>query len=81
MVKLISKEQLEQKHGGTAPNRQVGEYWPPRLHSTNFGENEIDLSVLSTKEDDLLRLSVLSSADGKSTSENTSVPESVEVEQ
>lgn len=37
LTSLIHPEQLEVKFGGSAKNREVGEYWPPRLPSTEFG--------------------------------------------
>ena len=38
---LVAPEQLEEKFGGSAPNRQDGEYWPPRLPSDVFGTEDI----------------------------------------
>ena len=37
LLELVSPNQLEQKYGGTAPNREPGEYWPPRLPDMDFG--------------------------------------------
>lgn len=45
---LVAPEQLEEKHGGTAPNRKDGEYWPPRLPSDHFdNENAVSRSSVS----------------------------------
>lgn len=34
---MVAPNQLEEKFGGTAKNRQVGEYWPPSLPDLDFG--------------------------------------------
>jgi len=36
LKELIHADQLEEKYGGSAPNK-TGNYWPPSLQSDNFG--------------------------------------------
>ena len=38
LPELCSLNQFEEKFGGTAKTRQVGEYWPPCLPDMNFNE-------------------------------------------
>ena len=40
LVSMCAPSQLEVKYGGTQPNREIGEYWPPQFHDTNFGADE-----------------------------------------
>ena len=37
LVELTAPNQLEQKFGGTAPNKVVGQFWPPCLPDNDFG--------------------------------------------
>ena len=37
LLELVPPNQLEEKYGGTAKNREPGEYWPPRLADMDFG--------------------------------------------
>ena len=37
LLEIVSPNQLEEKYGGTAPNRQAGDYWPPKLPDREFG--------------------------------------------
>lgn len=37
ILEMIAPNQLEQKFGGTAPDREEGSYWPPNLPDTDFG--------------------------------------------
>ena len=37
LLQMVHPSQLEERYGGTAKNRQQGEYWPPRMNSTEFG--------------------------------------------
>ena len=37
LIQLCHPEQLEEKFGGSAANRSEGDFWPPRLPSTEFG--------------------------------------------
>lgn len=48
LQELVAPEQLEERFGGTAPNRKEGEYWPPRLPSDHFdNENAVSRSSVS----------------------------------
>ena len=51
---MVAPNQLEQQYGGTANDRQEGEYWPPRLPDNNFGVGGTtdlqDLGVLEKAE-------------------------------
>ena len=59
MHKLIAPEQLEEVYGGSAKNREYGDFWPPKLNSDSFGENDLDFSALSGDPADI-RMSILS---------------------
>mmetsp|Transcript_3953 Transcript_3953/g.5960 ORF Transcript_3953/g.5960 Transcript_3953/m.5960 type:complete len:109 (-) Transcript_3953:26-352(-) len=37
---LVAPEQLEERFGGKAPNREPGNYWPPTLNNTNYGAGQ-----------------------------------------
>ena len=37
LLELTAPNQLEQKFGGTAPNKEEGSYWPPCLPDEDFG--------------------------------------------
>lgn len=37
LLELAAPNQLEEKFGGTAKNKEVGEYWPPSCPDSNFG--------------------------------------------
>ena len=39
LQELVAPNQLEEKFGGTAKNKQIGEFWPPSLPDTNFDVN------------------------------------------
>ena len=59
---------MEEKFGGNAKNREAGEFWPPALHSNNFGEKDLDPSCLSVDNSDL-KMSVVSQSDNPLTEE------------
>ena len=40
ITQMICPEQLEQKFGGSAPDRDEGQFWPPNLLSDKFGNEE-----------------------------------------
>ena len=40
LEQIAIPEQIEEQYGGKAPNRKEGEYWPPRLPSTYFGQDK-----------------------------------------
>jgi len=50
---------MEEKYGGTAPNRQSGQYWPPYLNSENFEYGKM-ADEASTANSEMLKMSVLS---------------------
>ena len=37
LLELVAPEQLEEKFGGKAKNKEVGDFWPPTLPSMEFG--------------------------------------------
>lgn len=37
MLELIAPNQLEEQFGGTAKNKEVGEFWPPCLPDVDCG--------------------------------------------
>lgn len=37
LLELAAPNQLEEKFGGTAKNKEAGEFWPPSCPDTNFG--------------------------------------------
>lgn len=50
LISLVHPEQLESKFGGKAKDRVEGEYWPPRLPSTEFGVG-VELKAPSGTQD------------------------------
>ena len=40
LLELAAPNQIEEKFGGTAPNKQEGQFWPPSLPDMDFGINE-----------------------------------------
>lgn len=48
ITSMIAPEQLEEQFGGIAPNRKDGDFWPPKLLSDKFG-NE-DAVVMTNQE-------------------------------
>lgn len=65
LLQMCHPSQLEEKYGGTAPNRNVGEYWPPRLNSTTFGfGEETDMSqVKDLTDEQVLKMSFAANDD------------------
>lgn len=61
LLQMVHPSQLEEKFGGTAPNRKQGEYWPPRCNSDEFGCGEMtDISNMTPlANDEMLKMSVL----------------------
>lgn len=69
LLKLVAPEQLEEKFGGTAKNREPSEFWPPSMPSNNYGEKDIDTSCLSVDNTELLKMSVISQSENPMTEE------------
>lgn len=66
LLKMCHPSQLEEKYGGTAPNRKEGEYWPPKLNSNEFGfGEETDMSnIKDLTSDQVLKMGNLSNNEG-----------------
>ena len=62
LLKMVHPSQLEQRYGGTAKDREQGEYWPPKLNSTTYGfGEETDMTdVKSLKDSEIIKMSVVS---------------------
>lgn len=37
LLELVSPNQLEEKYGGTAKNKEEGDFWPVQLPDQDFG--------------------------------------------
>ena len=56
LLELAAPNQIEEKFGGTAPNKQEGQFWPPSLPDENFGIDE--KSVVTNVENKYVDINV-----------------------
>jgi hypothetical protein len=51
LLELVAPNQLEEQYGGTAKDKEEGQYWPPSLPDNQFGVGETtDLENLAQIE-------------------------------
>jgi hypothetical protein len=57
LLELVAPNQLEESVGGTAKNREEGEFWPPSLPDNDFGVGET--TNLAELGEDLVKAEIL----------------------
>merc|ERR1740117_864346 len=66
LLEIMAPNQLEEKFGGTAKNREEGQYWPPSCNDDNFGVGgKSDLSNLNFDANEMVKIEVPNSNEFK----------------